>query len=134
MSRDAAGRETITPAQLAARKPAGRRWSAATRTVCAQGHQHASLMEGRVCDRLHLEERAKGLVGTVYRQVRLPLWVLPPDGHGKPYYLTVDFAVIDGRKPNRYVEAKDPRRVSRDWRRGAAAFAASYGPIEEVSS
>lgn len=128
--------ETITPAQLAAHhaRRRGRRWSAATRTRCEQAHAHPSKMEARVCDRLYLEQRAAGLVGTIFRQVRLPLWVLGPDGHGRPHYLTVDFAIVDGRTPTRYLDAKARTRVSRDWRRGAAAFAMSYGPIEEVSA
>ena len=125
--------ETITPAQLRAlaAKKSGRRWSSAKRTVCAQGHAEASRMQARVCDRLHLEARVTG--ARVYRQVRLPLLALAPKPDGTPHVLSIDFVVVEPGKPIRYVEAKDPRRVSRDWRRGAAAFAASWGPIEEVS-
>ena len=122
--------ETITPAQLRAlaAKKSGRRWSSAKKKACAQGHAHPSKTEAAVCDRLHLEARVTE--ARVYTQVRLPLLALAPDANGRPLYLTIDFLVVRGFS-KRYIDAK-AGRVSRDWRRGKAAFEVTYGPIEEV--
>lgn len=76
-------------------------------------------------------EAPKG--ATVYRNVRLPLFALPPTDAGIPLYLNVDFVVVSDRRIVRLIDAKSGRR-SRDWRRGAAACEATYGlKVEEVS-
>ncbi len=102
----------------------------ATNTTCLLGHAHPSKVEARVCARVHAETTAPR---RVYRNVRLPLFALPPTDAGIPYYINVDLVVVEGTKIVRLVDAKTGR-VSRDWRRGAAACEASYGlRIEEVS-
>lgn len=112
-------------------------WSNATATVCAAGHRHPSKMEARVCDRLTAEAAACG--GTLFRQVRFPLFSLAPTDSGLPHYITVDFVLELPsnivHKSRRYIDAKHPKRVSPEWRRGSAAFHSCYGSkIEEVSS
>lgn len=88
-----------------------------------------SRMEARVHQRL----RAALKPGQrLYCQVRLPLFTIAPEDGGVPMYLTVDFAVVDSVQALRLIDAKG-KRVSRDWRRGAAAAGAWYGKIEEVS-
>ena len=104
-------------------------FSNAKPTTCDLGHNHPSKVEARVCKRVHDETVAPR---RVYRNVRLPLFVLPPTETGIPMYLNVDFVVIEGTKIVRLADAKTGR-VSRDWRRGAAACEATYGlKVEEV--
>ena len=113
-----------------AQSPAGRRWSAATPTECGCGRKHPSKMEARVCARLRAE---LGRGQRLYHNARMPLFVLPPSETGTPHYLTVDFLITrsDG-SVWRAIDAKAKGRVSRDWRRGAAAFQSTYGiKIEE---
>lgn len=112
-------------------RPKKKRWSNAKPTDCTCGRKHASKMEARVCARLRSELRHGQ---RLYHQVRLPLFVLPPTESGVPHYLTVDFLITrsDGSMWVA-VDAKSKGRVSRDWRRGAAAFEATYGiKIEET--
>ncbi len=111
-------------------KVAGRSHFNATPTTCDAGHRHASKVEARVCP---VVRRAAPDGATVYRNVRLPLFALPPTNAGIPLYLNVDFVVVVDRRIVRLVDAKSGR-VSRDWRRGAAACEATYGlKVEEVS-
>jgi hypothetical protein len=112
------------PVRPAARKST---FSNAKPTTCDLGHNHPSKVEARVCRSVHEETT----VGKVYRNVRLPLFALPPTETGIPYYLNVDFVVIVNSQIVRLVDAKTGR-VSRDWRRGAAACEATYGlKVEE---
>ena len=102
-----------------------RKWSNAVKTVCDDGHTHASKMETRVCQRLTARARVEGW--TLLQQVRFPLLAI-----GK-MYLTVDFVLWRSKVEWHAVDAKAASRVSRDWRRGAAAFEATYGRrIEEI--
>ena len=90
-----------------------------------------SRMEARVHARLRasLEPSQR-----LYCQVRLPLFSLVPEDSGIPMYITVDFAICTpGDLRVKLIDAKG-KRVSRDWRRGAAAAEVWYGSIEEVSS
>lgn len=113
------------------RKTAGRPWSNAKPTDCPHGHRHASGLEAKVCARLTLETRARGQ--TLYHQVRMPLFAMAPDERGRASFLTVDFVLVEAGRMVRAIDAKPKRRKSRDWRRGALAFAATYGiRIEEV--
>ena len=114
-----------------AQSTAGRRWSAAKATTCAAGHRHPSKMESRVCARLTAECAREGT--TLYQQARIPLWTLAPGKRGRPLVLSVDFAIVRAGQLVRLVDAKAPGRISRDWRRGAAAAEAATGiTIEEV--
>jgi len=110
-----------------------RSWSNATPTACDCGRKHASKMEARVCARLRREIDANILDAlTLYQQVRFPLFSLAPNEKGAPHTITVDFVVCSGSHLFRAIDAKAKGRVSRDWRRGAAAFEATYGiRIEE---
>ena len=102
-----------------------RKWSNAVKTVCNGGHTHASKMEGRVCERLTARAQVEGW--TLLQQVRFPLLAI-----GK-MYLTVDFVLWRSKVEWHALDAKAASRVSRDWRRGAAAFEATYGRrIDEV--
>lgn len=106
-----------------------RAWSAARPTTCAGGHRHASRLEAAVCERV----TARVLPGQrLLQQLRLPLLTLAPDKRGRPLYASVDFAIVGfGGRIERLIDAKG--RVSREWRRGAAALEAAYGiPVEEV--
>ncbi len=108
-------------------------WSNAKPTVCRIGHRHASQMEARVCGRLTQECDDFPGLGTLYQQARIPLWTLAPGKNDRPLYLTVDFVIVKDGKMVRAIDAKAKGRISRDWRRGAAAFEATYGiKIEEV--
>ena len=103
-----------------------RKWSNAVKTVCNGGHTHASKMEGRVCERLTARATVEGW--DLRQQVRFPLLAL-----GNKMYLTVDFVLWRSRVEWHALDAKAASRVSRDWRRGAAAFEATYGRrIEEI--
>ena len=105
-------------------------WSAATATTCVDGHRHPSKMEARVCGRLGSECRRDGTV--LYRQVRLPLLSIAPKENGVPMSACIDFAIVRGGKLLRLIDAKGSR-VSREWKRGAAAVQAAWGvKIEEV--
>lgn len=106
-------------------------FSNAKATTCDLGHNHPSKVEARVCARVHAETTAPR---RVYRNVRLPLFALPQTDAGIPMYLNVDFVVVEGTKIVRLVDAKTGR-VSRDWRRGAAACEASYNlKVEECDA
>ncbi len=108
----------------------GRSHFNATPTTCDAGHRHASKVEARVCPVVRAEAPAGA---TVYRNVRLPLFALPPTDTGLALFLNVDFVVIVDRRIVRLVDAKSGR-VSRDWRRGAAACEATYNvKVEELS-
>jgi hypothetical protein len=125
----------------AATQPGRRPWSAAVPCGGEGGVRFASKTERRVWERLRAALRPGE---TLVRQVRMPLLSLAPDGGGKPLYLTVDFAVLSHAPAGddrwtalscglwvRWVEAKCRGRVSRDWRRGRAAWEATWGPIVE---
>ena len=115
-----------------AREKAKRPWSSAKRTRCQEGHNHASKMEARVCDRLALLCRHWGY--TLFQQVRLPLWNLAPGKLDRALVISIDFAIVEDGRLRRLIDAKSPTRVSRDWKRGAAAVEACYGiKVEEVS-
>ena len=128
-----APRPVAAPSVEAPRRAArtrGRSHFNATATTCVHGHNHQSKVEARVCPVVRAEAPAGA---TVYRNVRLPLFALPPTDAGIPLYLNVDFVVVVDRRIVRLVDAKSGR-VSRDWRRGAAACEATYGlRVEEVS-
>lgn len=121
--------ERMTAAEYLARTDKHRRmWSNAKPSACACGRTHPSKLERAVCARLTTEAQATGY--QLRQQIRFPLLALP----GR-LAITVDFVLWRGPTDWRAVDAKPRRRVSRDWRRGAAAFAASYGlAIEEVSA
>jgi len=124
-------RDRFAPSMpAAAEKVTGRSHFNATPTTCVLGHRHQSKVEARVCP---VVRDAAPVGATVYRNVRLPLFALPPTDAGIPLYLNVDFVVVVDRRIVRLVDAKSGR-VSRDWRRGAAACEATYGlKVEEVS-
>jgi hypothetical protein len=112
--------------------PFRKKWSNAVKTACDCGRTHPSKMEAAVCRRLRFE-----LLATpgayILHQVRWPLPNLGPTPEGGAHFLSVDFTIVT---PGglRFVDAKSPGRVSRDWRRGAAAFRGHYGQaIEEVA-
>jgi len=107
----------------------------AKKTTCGAGHRHASKMEAGVCDRLTREYAADKLHRLV-QQVRLPLLALA-ESDGRLKYLMVDFGVIHKSEEYpgliRLVEAKNPKRVSRDWPARKRACELSWGlTIEEV--
>lgn len=107
-------------------KPAKRPWSNAVRTRCDCGRLHASKMEARVCAAVRAELLPHQ---TLFAQVRLPLFTLAPDPSGRAaLYVTIDFVVWDRSlcRIARLIDAKSPTRVSRDWRRGAAAAEGTY--------
>ena len=121
--------ETMTgPEYLAAmaKKKTGRPWSNARKAACPCGRTHPSRLERTVCLRLTAEAQATGC--QLRQQVRFPLLAVPGG-----LAITVDFVLWRSPTDWRAIDAKSPGRVSRDWRRGAAAFQASYGrAIEEV--
>ena len=111
--------------------------SNAKKTTCGAGHRHASKMEARVCDRLTGEYEGSRPFKLV-QQIRLPLLCLA-EWNGTVKYLTIDFAVIDTehlKTPlHRLIDAKHPKRVSRDWPARKRACELSWGlAIEEVSA
>lgn len=110
-------------------QPRGATFSNAKRTKCRAWHMHPSKMEATVCDRLMLETIAKG--GRVYRNVRFPLFSIAAKDSGLPETLTVDFVVVAADGTWRAIDAKNPTRISRDWRLRTAAFATSF-PGHEV--
>lgn len=123
---------TATPAPT----PRGK-FSNARKTLCVSTHLHASQMEAAVCNRLTHEYAADKLHRLV-QQVRLPLLRLA-ESDGRLKYITVDFGVIHKSEqfPGliRLIEAKNPKRVSRDWPARKRACELSWGvTIEEVSS
>ena len=123
-------RDRFAPAVPVAVASKGRSHFNAKDTTCLLGHAHPSKVEARVCARLH-HERADGDV--IYRNVRLPLFALPPTARGIAMYLNVDFVVTRDRHMVRIIDAKSGKR-SRDWSRGAAACEATYGlKVEEMS-
>lgn len=101
----------------------------AVATTCERGHRHPSKVEARVCAWVY----ARASEGeTVYRNVRLPLFALPPTDAGLPHYCNVDFATVKSGRLYWLVDAKSGRR-SRDWERGRAAVEATYGlRVEET--
>lgn len=116
--------------------PRGGAGGTATRTPCPCGKSADSAGEARACAFLRallptfINEK-QGIVRSFFHGVRLPLLLLAPTKGGSPHYLKVDFCLkVEGEAP-RYFDAKHPTAPqSRDWRRGAAAFEAQYGPIE----
>lgn len=129
--------------------PAGRSHFNAKRTVCEAGHAHPSKAEARVCASVYAEfsEEVAEWGYRILRNVRLPLWSLPPTDAGLPHYCNVDFAIyapheateIGFRRKSQgalvaLIDAKCGRR-SRDWERGRAAVEATYGiRVEERTS
>lgn len=111
----------------------GRSHFNAKATVCERGHRHDSKVEARVCASVYVEavEPVR-----VYRNVRLPLWCLAPTATGIPMYARIDFAVVDGCRLVRLIDAKHAKagHASRDWARGRAAVESTYGlKVEERS-
>ena len=109
----------------------------AKKTTCGAGHRHASKMEAGVCDRLTREYAGSTLYRLV-QQIRLPLLLLA-EKDGRLKYITVDFGVFrlggvdHGTELVRLIEAKNPKRVSRDWPARKRACELSWGlTIEEV--
>lgn len=88
------------------------------------GIKFPSKTEARVYSELRL--RAIAEKGTLYRQLRLPLWNLAPDPNKIPMRFTLDFMIVlpDGRRL--CVDAKSGGRDNREWARGRAAFEACY--------
>lgn len=124
-------RQMIDAAIATTKKPAGKSHYSAKATTCERGHNHPSKVEARVCAHVYAEWIKPDCI---YRNVRLPLWSLPPTDAGIPHYCNVDFAVV---APSlifvALVDAKSGRR-SRDWERGRAAVEATYGVrVEERS-
>jgi len=109
-------------------------FSNAKKTVCAQAHRHDSKMEAGVCDRLTRECAENDVV--LVRQVPMPLLILPREDGSIPT-VRVDFAILRRGMPGlplRLIEAKHPKRISRDWRARARACELSWGlKIEECS-
>lgn len=121
-------------AAVEASKPSGgrRSWSGAKRTPCRRGHIHDSGMEAKVCDRLSLE--CVATKATLFIRVRFPLLAIDPKKHGPAETITVDFVVVAPDGSWVAIDAKNPTRVSRDWRLRAAAFSRTYGrEVSEVS-
>lgn len=106
------------------------RHGTAIRTPCDCGRTHASKGEARVCAAL----RADPEVYRLLQQVRFPLLNLGGSDTGGALYLSVDFVVWRQDGTWDAVDAKHPVAPrSRDWRRGAAAFAGHYGrTVREV--
>lgn len=118
--------------------PSGRlakTFSNARKMMCVTQHLHASQMEAAVCNRLTYEYRADKLHRLV-QQVRLPLLALA-ESDGRLKYITVDFGVIHKSEEYpgliRLIEAKNPKRISRDWPARKRACELSWGvEIEQV--
>ncbi len=109
------------------------KWSAAKPCVI-NGRAFASKMEARVFERLSMECAA--VPGTrLFLHVRFPLLSLQPAPNGAPMTFCPDFVIVYPDNQWRVVDAKHPSRVSRDWRRGKAAFEAEYRvAVEEVQA
>lgn len=127
-----------TPSSGDEGSPSGRlapMFSNARKTMCVTQHLHASQMEAAVCNRLTYEYRADKLHRLV-QQVRLPLLALA-ESDGRLKYITVDFGVIHKSEEYpgliRLIEAKNPKRISRDWPARKRACELSWGvQIEQV--
>lgn len=141
--KDCAGPQSVRRrVAFEAEKPKGRSHFNAKATVCERGHRHPSRVEARVCASVYATYGHDPSL-TIYRNVRLPLWTLPPTDAGIPHYCNVDFAVLGyiGHESKNglwkglvaLIDAKSGRR-SRDWERGRAAVEATYGvKVEEQS-
>lgn len=107
------------------------KWSAAKPCVIG-GRSFASKMEARVFERLSTECYARP--GTrLFLHVRFPLLSLQPAPNGAAMTFCPDFVIVYPDNQWRVVDAKHPSRVSRDWKRGKAAFEAEYRvAVEEV--
>lgn len=90
--------------------------------------------------RVNEERRRSGLadlpMARIYRQVRIPLFSIAPrddaSGKGTPYYLSVDFVIVNTDGSRRYIDAKSKYKSS-DWARGRAAAQAELGiTVEET--
>jgi len=110
-------------------------WSAAKPGACERGHRHDSRLEVRLCGLVHAQALPDQ---RVFVHARVPLWALGTDAGGRPAsYFTPDFVVTgpgaDGcPEIQACFDAKGRR--SREWRRGRAAFKASYGvEVAEVA-
>lgn len=107
----------------------------AKRTKCGCGRTHPSKLQARVCARLRSEIEGGQWPAppTLYHEVVMPLFRLAPKPSGKAFTICVDFVLVGQPGWVRYIDAKSPGFVSRDWPARAAAFAAQYGQaIEEV--
>lgn len=127
-----AAKEPAAVAPTVATKARGRSTYRAQRTTCELGHSHPSKVEARVC---HAVYRDHGMNALIFRNVRLPLWALPPTDNGIPHYCNVDFVLYAKEKGGivAMIDAKSGKR-SRDWERGRAAVEATYGvKVEERS-
>lgn len=108
--------------------------------VCSEdGIRFGSATELRVYRRLRGELAAAAEPDVrLFCHVKFPLWNLAPHPNGRPRTLEVDFAIVRGTRLVRVIDAKPTEKSarSRDWARGAAAFAACYSPlaIEECSA
>ena len=104
----------------------------------AYGYRFASALQMRVFLRLLGELKVDEVI---MLDARWPLPAILPGGYGRPDYISVDFSILwrggDRWHLERAIDAKPRAKAarSRDWYRGAKAFAASYGiPVEEVSA
>lgn len=117
--------EAHAPAPAAHSKPRG--------TVCyADGIRFPSKTQLRVYLRLKSEIQPPL---TLFIEPRIPVFNLAPNERLRPLYVTPDFAVWDGTKIVRIVDAKPKNRKahSRDWHRGKRALEACIGiRVEEV--
>lgn len=113
--------------------PKTKKWSNAVKTPCGAGHRHGSKMEARVCDRLRVEWGGD-IRYRLIQKPRLALYTLVGTDGVIPY-ITPDFGVYDRLEQRlvRLIEAKNPKRISRDWPKRAKACEESGHPkIEEV--
>lgn len=88
-------------------------------------------MQARVCARVRAElpEGAR-----LYQEVRFPLLSIAGRENGKPETISIDFLIVRADGTWCAIDAKNPTRVSRDWRLRAAAFRAFYrAELLEVS-
>jgi len=114
--------------------PKKRSWSAAqsTRIPWLHGKLRTfdSKTEARVAARL-LAELPPG--ATIFCQVSVPLLSIAPREGGTPFYISIDFFVVEANGRFRAIDAKT-RRKSREWARGRAAAERWLGcRIEECS-
>lgn len=114
-------------------QPEKRRWSNARETT-VDGITFPSRVEARVYQALVAQFGRDRVV----RPRALNLWAVAPDDWRVPLSFRPDFAILASgvvfshRRPTLYVDAKSGKRRSRDWRRGVAAFRASYAePLYE---
>ena len=130
------GPETITPEEYRRLVGGGakrdRYGSTARKTTCAFGHRHGSATEARVCHRLTMECAEFRPSWRLYQQPSFPLFSIAPDDRGRALKYTPDFAIWDGGRLVRVIEAKSPRRVSRDFPVRRRAFEATYGIAVEI--